>query len=440
QKNWDKRWIVNIMNYVATEGNDPLKKEVLGQKKQEKALREFKSVLRDLVFLLRSASDMQTVYLYWVNRAREQFVLETQSTSLENVIFKDRLSFEEHFLQDYKNNIETLTVEVGEELKASQIKHYYDEVPVKYVTMLPFVNNEETVAITVLESEDHGFTEDQNEVIHSYIDALHNVLNTYMGISDLYEKQDEWIDYESCLGQLDIRCHRAQMIKRLLNIMQEYMHDGGVSFVAQGMDVWCNVMNADEANNAPAIGLAMDKHSVTGEAIRNKRSEFAIHFNNSPKQLSPREHSTDGATLAIPLMMNGRQQGAVLAYDKNALIFKESTKHKLSNLVRVAGLQIMANDPSIGIDQPVLTTVSGAYLPDIWRSTVDAELEERSTRQPAEDSWFGLITLSNLAELRTKMRMEQLEQMQQDLVSTFNPCLYGYNGILGYHSDYLYTF
>src|SRR5699024_10477370 len=233
---------------------------------------------------------------------------------------------------------------------------------------------------------------------------------------------------------------RAQMIKRLLNIMQEYMHDGGVSFVAQGMDVWCNVMNADEANNAPAIGLAMDKHSVTGEAIRNKRSEFAIHFNNSPKQLSPREHSTDGATLAIPLMMNGRQQGAVLAYDKNALIFKESTKHKLSNLVRVAGLQIMANDPSIDIHQPLFTTVSGAYLPDIWRSTVDAELEERSTRQPAEDSWFGLITLSNLAELRTKMRMEQLEQMQQDLVSTFNPCLYGYNGILGYHSDYLYTF
>src|SRR5699024_5853407 len=41
---------------------------------------------------------------------------------------------------------------------------------------------------------------------------------------------------------------------------------------------------------------------------------------------------------------------------------------------------------------------------------------------------------------RTKMRMEQLDQMQRDLIAAFNPAQYGYTGILGYHSDYVYSF
>lgn len=403
-------------------------------------MREFKYVLKDLLFLLRSASGMQTVYMYWINRARKQFVLETKSTELENVMFKDRLQFENHFLDNYKDITEATAVEIGNGLEASSLKHYYNEVPVRYVTMLPFVNNDETVAITVLESKDHVFSEEQGDVIYAYIDALRNVLNTYLEISDLYEQQNEWIDYDKCLDKLNVRSHRAELIKRLLNIMQGFLSDGGASFVAQGMGIWCNVMNSDEARYAPPIGMTMEKRSLASDAVENGETEFAMHFNNSPKRLSPRELHTEGATLAVPLLMNDRRQGVVLAYDKNPLIFKESTKHKLMNLVRMAGLQIMANDPKIDIDRPVFTNPCNAFLPDIWEKTVDAELENLRGGKSQAHSWFGLITLSNLPKLRTKMRIDQLDQMQRDLISAFNPSQYGYTGILGYHSDYIYSF
>ncbi|SMO43525.1 GAF domain-containing protein [Fodinibius sediminis] len=427
-------------NYASAPEEDRSKAEIMGQKRQEKALREFKHVLKDLVFLMRSASGMQTVYLYWINRSREQFVLETKSTELDNVMFKDRLHFENHFLNEFKDITEPTAREVGRGLDASLLKHYYNEVPIRYVTMLPFVNNGETVAITVLESRDHIFTEGKSEVIYSYIDALRNVLNTYLEISDLYEQQNEWIDYEKCLDRLNVRCHRAELVKRLLNVMQEFLPDGGVSFVTQGMGSWCNVMNADQAEHVLPIGMTMEKRSLTSEAAENGNTEFAIHFNNSPKRLSPRERNTDGATIAIPLLMNDRRQGVVLAYDKNPLVFKESTKHKLMNLVRVAGLQIMGNDPNIDIDEPVFANQFGAFLPDFWEKTVDSELRNISREESQYHSWFGLLTLSNLPKLRTKMRIDQLDQMQRDLITTFNPSQYGYTGILGFHSDYIYSF
>lgn len=425
-------------NYSTVRVKERTNAEIMGQKRQEKALREFKQVLNDLIFLLRSASEMETVYMYWVNRSREQFVLETKSTALDNVMFKDRISFQNHFLDEYRDLNEPTAIEINKDIPASALSHYYNEVPVRYVTLLPFVNNGETVAITVLESKDHIFTENKSDVIYSYINALRNVLNTYLEISDLYEEQNEWIDYEEYLSELDSRCHRAEMIKRVLNLVQSLMHDGGVSFITQGMGSWCNVLNADDAKYAPPIGMKMEERSLAYEAAEQGKAEFAIHFNNNPKRLSPRELQSEGATLAIPLVLKDHRHGVVLAYDKNPLIFKESTKHKLINLVRTGGLQILSNNPKI--EGPILTNEYNAFLPDLWEQMVNSELKRLKNGEDKFHSWFGLVTLSNLPELRTKLRMDQLDQMQRDLVAAFNPSRFGYAGILGYHSDYVYSF
>lgn len=427
-------------NYATADEKDQSNADIMGQKRQEKALREFKQVLEDLMFLLRSASDMETAYMYWINRSREQFVMETKSTVLGNVMFKDRISFQNHFLDKYKNIEEPVAVELGKEIESQDLSHYYNDVPVRYVTLLPFVNNGETVAITVLESKDHIFTENKSDVIYSYINALRNVLNTYLEISDLYEQQDEWIDYEKSIADLEVRCHRAEMIKRLLNTIQAYLHDGGVSFITQGMGSWCNVMNADNAKHSPPIGLQMEERSLAYDAVENGDPEFAIHFNNNPKRLSPRELRSEGASMAIPLMMKDRRKGVVLVHDQNPLIFKESTKHKLINLVRIASLQILSNDPTIELDEPAFTNEYRAFLPDLWERMVDSELNRIKSDAQKYYSWFGLVTISNVSELRTKMRLEQLKQMQQDLISAFNPSQFGFPGVLGYHSDYVYSF
>lgn len=427
-------------NYATARNQEQSNAEVLGQKRQEKALREFKEVLNDLMFLLRSASEMETAYMYWVNRSREQFVMETQSTMLDNVMFKDRISFENHFLDNFKNLDEPVSVQVGEDISASALSHYYNDVPVRYVTLLPFVNNGETVAITVLESNDHVFTEDNGDVIYSYINALRNVLNTYLEISDLYEQQDEWVAYEGTISDLEENCHRAEMVKQLLNKIQSFLHDGGASFVTQGMGGWCNVMNSENARYAPPIGMQMEERSMAYEAANRGEAEFAIHLNNNPNRLSPREFHTEGASMAIPLMMKDRRQGIVLVYDKNPLIFKESTKHKFINLVRTAALQMMANDPNMELDAPIFANEYRAFLPDLWERTVDAELVRIKKDTVSFGSWFGLVTIPNVAELRTKMRMEELADMQQDLVAAFNPSQFGFPGILGYNSDYVYSF
>lgn len=416
------------------------KADIMGRKRQDKALREFKQVLEDLLFLLRSASDMETVYLYWVNRSRKQFVMETKATVLDNVMFQDRVSFDRHFLGEFREIQEPVAIELDVDIPADSLKHYYDRVPVRYITLLPFVNNGETVAITVLESKDHIFTEDKSEVINSYIEALGNVLNTYLEISDLYEQQEEWNNYEDQLSSLNIRCHRTEMIRKMLNLMQFYLHRGGVSFVTQGMNTWCNAINADGHGPALPVGMQMEQRTLAEEALQKGEPEFAIHFNNNPKRLSPRERNSEGATLAIPMIMKDRRQGVVLVYDENPLIFKESTKHKLINLVRTAGLQILANDPNLEVDQPILTNEYDAFLRDLWERVVDTELSNIKNKNQVCDTWFGLITVSNLPELRTKLRLEELKIMQKDLIATFNPNLFGYPGILGYHSDYVYSF
>lgn len=414
--------------------------QLMGKKRQEKALREFKQVLDDLMFLLRNASGMQTVYMYWVNRSRKQFVMETQSTSCKEVMFQDRVDFGQHFLESYRDLTEPLTIQVGKEIEAGALSHYYNDVPVRYITILPFLNNNETVAITVLESENPVMANEKSEVIYSYINALRNVLNTYLEISDLYERQDEWAEYEEQLNVLNTRSHRAEIISRMLNAMQNLLHEGGVSFIGQNMDQWTNLLNADHAQFAPPVGMPMEERTLAYEALQKGNPEFSIHFNNNPKRLSPREIHTEGATLAIPLVMHERRQGLVLVYDKNPLIFKESTKHKLINFVRMASFKIMANDPKLDISKSLVTNEYHALLPDVWERIIQAELQRKNNDRTNNHSWFGLITLADLPGIRTKLRLEELNQMQHDLVVAFNPNRFGVSGSIGFHADYVYSF
>ncbi len=427
-------------SYAEARQKDRSNAEIMGEKRQEKSLREFKGVLNDLVFLLRSSSGVETCYLYWVNRTREQFVLETKATELSNVMFQDRISFYDHFLNEYKDITEPLGLTVGEQIEKDELLHYYDDIPVQHITLLPFINNGETVAITVLESEENTIDEEGSEVIYSYSDALRNVLNTYLEISDLYEDQEEWVDYEKSLEQLNIRSHRADLIYQMINEMQNYLQSGGVSFIAQGMQSWNNIFNSAGAQLAPPLGMPLKERTLGYEALQKGKPEFAIHFNDNPKRISPREQHTKGATLGIPLKFHDRRQGLVLVYDQNPLLFKESTKHKFINLVRMVELKIMANNPQLELSEPFLNNEYDAFLPDIWKRVVDTELETLAEQGSAYNTWFGLVTLSNLASLRTKLRMEDLDHMQKDLVNLFNPTRYGISGFIGSHSDYVYSF
>lgn len=410
----------------------------MGLQREDKALREFKHIIDDLVTLLRESTGADTVYMYWVNRTREQFVMEANSTSLPSVMFQDRVAFQDYFLYPFTDLQKIRQLNIGEEIEYSQLYHYYDQSPVRQITIVPFINNGETVALIVLETAKQFFTGDNEPVIQSFLNALGNVLNTYLELTDLYEQQHEWIEYEKSLDTLSSRLHKVEILSRMLTGMQKLLPSGGVSLVARGMDVWVNVLNSAESEMAPPLGLMIDEKSVAYDSLKNGKPEFAIHFNQNPKRLTAGEPNTEGATLAIPLMIDDRRHGSVIVYDKNALTFSESVKHKLINLVRVAALAIRTNLDKLPPNEDLLTTTFSSFIPDVWEKAIETSLSDGSHLQ--KKTWFGLLTIDNLQSLRSKHRLEELKRLQRTLVAALNPTRFGVNGYIGFNSDYVFTF
>jgi len=408
----------------------------MGLDRQEKALREFKQILDDLVYLLRTSTGVETAYLCWVNRERQQFVWETNTTTLPNVMFQDRIAFENNFLNEFKDLTEPVSLTLKVDLPENALTHYFDFVPVEHLVIIPFINRGETVALTVIESKKTLSTERLESNILAYNNALVNVLNTYLEVVDLHQEQKEWESYESQLQTIDYKNHRVEIIARMINQMQTYLKEGAVSFVTRGMETWNVVLNSDKAISPPPLGLTVQEKSLCYEALDKGKAVFNMHFNNSPRKFSSKENHTQGASMAVPLLIHERRQGVVLVNDNNPLVFNESVKHKISNLVRVAGLSIQSVSKKED-ENDLFVNEYGAYVHDLWEQTLGSVLKRGTYKR---DIWFGLITPENLSELRTKFGVNELARIQKDLVAAINPANAGFSGFIGFNTDYVYPF
>lgn len=404
-------------------------------KREEKSLFEFKQIMDDLVFLLRKSTRSQTVHLNWVNRSRKQFVLETQSTSLPNVMFRDRVMFDQHFLEPYADLQEIKALKVGRDVGENDLRHYYDFMPVRYLLLIPFHNNGETVAITVLETETSFSITDHDDSISAYRNALANVLNTYLELTDLHGQEEVWTDYENSLRKIKPKHHKVDILNRMAEEIQKLLPSGGVSVVLRGMEVWTTVFNTSNSEISLLPGLEMEEKSMAYDALQKGEPQFSIHFNQNPKRISGDERKTEGASLAVPMIIDGRRHGVVLAYDKNALIFKESTKHQIINLVRTAVLTIQVNLDRLPVDKDMFTSDYGNFIPDLWELALRKEIEQRNKRYYTP--WFGFITIDNLQALRSKYRLEELNRIQRTMVKLLNPNRFGARGFIGFNSDYV---
>ncbi|MEX2585619.1 MAG: GAF domain-containing protein [Balneolaceae bacterium] len=409
----------------------------MSHRREEQSLREFKQIISDLITLLAQSVGAHTVYMNWVNRDRRQFVMEASITSHSSVMFRDRVPFEEHFLFPWADIRKPVLLEISRDLEPERLMHYYDSVPVTSLLIVPFVNRSETVALTVLESEDKLDPAEVEASLSAYQNALGNVLNTYLELTDLHEKQQEWTDYEEGLARISPRLHKVKILSRVLEMMQVMLPTGGASLVARGMGQWVNVLNSSGSSMSPDLGLRMDEKSMVYTALRSGQPEFAIHFNQNPKRISVAESGPEGATLAIPLLIDDHRHGAILAYDQNPLVYSHSVRHKLVNLVRIASLALR---PSLERDEPardLLVSEYGSFIPDLWEKGIAS-----SGRSAAEgrSTWFGFVTLEDLQALRARFRLEELKQLQRELISVLNPSLYRTSGYMGFYSDYVFAF
>ena len=409
--------------------------------RQEKALREFKQIMTDLVHLLRTSTRVELAYMCWVNHSRQQFVWESNSTNLPNVMFQDRISFEQHFLNEYKDITEIKQLVIGEDVPKGKLAHYFNFVNAKNMLLIPFINKGETVAITVLETEKEIDLRAINDQIHSYNNALVNVLDTYLEIVDLHEQQKEWEDYEQSLRILDYRMNRVDLLSKMLEEMQLYLPNGGACLISPGMESWNLVMTSKFAKQPPLLGLQMEEKSVAYDAIEKGEPVFNMHFNNNPKLISSKEKRTEGASYAIPIMIHDRRQAVVITYDSDPLTYKESTKHKLANLARVAALSIQSVVKRSGMAEELLTQNHGELMTEVWETTLENELHRvRTGKAGTKHTWFGLVSPNELSSIRTQFRLEELQRIQKDFVIFLNPSAHGVPGFIGYNSDYVYAF
>lgn len=407
-------------------------------KRQDKALMEFKHIMDDVVHLLRRSVNAETVYFYWVNRIRNQFVLEANSTTLPNVMFQDRIEFSQFFLDQFKDIEQVRQLKIGEEISKDSLRHYYDFVPVKYVTIIPFVNNGETISLTVIETKEKPDLSEFEETFSAYRNALINVLNTYLELTDLYDDQQQWIGYEESLEKFSPRQHKVDIMHTVLNEIQKLLPDGGTTLILRGMEAWTSVLSSVESKNGPELGLVLEEKTMAYDALDKGKPQFSIHFNKNPKRISTTEQHTEGATLAIPFLINDRRHGVILAYDSNPLVFTEALKHQLINLVRMANLNMQINLGKVPVHQDLFTSEYGSFIPELWEKTIENEIKRREVSNQVVS--FGLITIENIQTLRSRYRLEDLKRIQRLLVSGLNPSNYGFNGYIGFNSDYIFTY
>lgn len=416
-----------------------IKKDLLSDRREETAQKTFKQVVRDLTVLLKNATDMETVTLYWVNTSRKLFVLETYSTNCRQTMFQDRVAFEHLYLNDYKDITKPVQLEVGKHVASEELSHYFKEVPVRFITVLPFVNNGETVALTVLESKYNNLSEEEEETISAYISALTNLLQTYLQLTGLSTDQSQWIDYEESLANISEFSDSIPLLMHTLNNIQGYLDNGGAALLCRGMNEWNVVCNAKFSRYSFPLGMKVEENSVAWDALQSGKPEFAIHFNANPKRVSQREENANGATLAVPVLLRGRRQAVFIIHDENPLIFTESTRHKLINLIRIATLKMANNEKNLKITDDLLAAENTAYQAELFEATINSELQ-RQNLFPEVTNWVGYITISDLQSLRTKLRLEEMKSLQKQLVSALNPQNMGCNGYLSSYTDFIYGF
>lgn len=410
----------------------------MNRNREEKALVEFKQIMENLLILLCKATEAQTGYLYWVNRKREQFVLETSRTSLSNVMFKDRIGFTNYFLDDFKNIKDPIQLEAGHDLNPSVLQHHYERPSIRYVTIIPFQNNGETVALTVLESENRLAMKEVSKILSAYHNVHVNVLNTYLELTDLHADEQRWSDYDESLSIFNHQQGIVDILNKMLTEMQKLLPTGGVVIAARGMSTWVTILRSSNAAPSPDIGLMVEEKSLAYESLQKGKPLFSIHFNQNPKRISTSEVKTDGATYAMPLMIRDRRHAVILAYDHNPLVFKESVKHQLNNMVRMASLMIKNEMGELGISRDLYTTEYGDFIEELWRLSLEKQLQRK--RDPNEQIWFGMIGIDNLSELRSRYRLDDLKKLQRRMVKALNPSRLGYNGLIGHNSDYVFTY
>jgi hypothetical protein len=396
----------------------------------ETALEHFKRMARELLVLLRMATGAPTASLHWVNRTRRQFVLESADSVVSHTSFSDRVPMADSYLRGFDMLARPAVLTVGVDVPHQALSHYSDGCPISCLTVIPLIHNDETVALAVLEGDDPDVLLLKSAAIASYSSAMAHLLHTFLELSDYASDEDQWAAYEERLRSWPNRSDVPDTLDTLLDQMAALVPEGSVSILARVFDRWCVVLNHERASAAPPLGTVMDEQSVAFHALQSGLPEYATHLGASPKRVARSEPPIKGATLAIPLLMHDRRQAVVVVTVENMRFFKESVRHKLVNLVRVAGLRLTSGTTEFLNGQDMLAQDQSGVVPGMMDKAMTREFRRGQAT-------VGLATIRDVSSLRARLRMDEMKAVQRSVQAALNPARYGYAGLCGPHADFI---
>ncbi len=409
-------------------------------RREEKVLKHFKQVLKDLLVVLRVSASSDTAYMHWVNRKREQFVLETGSTDRTDVYFQDRVQFEDHFLHDFKDLKQPSVVELNEAFPAESLIHHTSEFTGKGVLLLPLMNNGETVAITGVELNDAiEISDELSTAATSYISALENILRTYFELSGMLEEETTWSSFDEDLSELADQKTYLKLIQKGIDIIGRQLKSGGVAFLARTMDAWHVILSKSVRSKKLPIGLLMSENSQAGLCLKSLSAEFSLHFNGNPKRISAKEGYFEGASTAIPVSTKKIRQGVFVVWDENPLVFKESLNHKLKSIGLTCSLALDNLVPqSIDEIRDIFSESNKTCKLEILESIIDDEINLRSNGDLPSSTFLTFVTPADYQELRAKVRLDDIRKLQEAMSVDLNPNHSGVPGLVGLHTECIF--
>lgn len=427
----------NLTPEVAT-ANDIHRDKTL----EKQAKRRFKEAARNLLKLLRTSLGAQTSYMYWVNRNREQLVLECSDSALQEVVFRDRIAFSEHFLAPFIDLDHPSLIDAGEGEQRLQLGHHISEQSgeVQTLLLIPFVNNSETVALSVAEfTRPIAEGELPEEAVKAYHLSVENILQTYLNLSFMLEQEERWAKHEITSQSLLGRMNSCQLLRKLVNEAASLTKKGGAALALKNGSCWQLAFRAGAACGELPAGIELTEHSQAWLALESGEARFSLHYNGNPKRFHPAEKAATGASLAIPIDVLDFRQGLLIIWDEDPLRFTESQRHMYSGLCRTTGL--LLGQPRFGHtatpEAPLLRSPLGAFSLELLEHVMEQEFSLRNRLSDPTPAWLVMVTPADLPALRTRNTLRKTNEIQRQMASDLLPSRAGLSGLVAFHSDSL---
>lgn len=415
--------------------------EIFGNEREEAILQQFRSILSDLVRMLRHSTGAKTIALHWVNRQREIFVPEAYSSARTDVVFKDRIPFDETYLHKFKDQTESVWLKIGDALQSDQITHYYDRsyTPSGYVYIQPFQTNNETIALTVIECDHSEWDSSSSESISAFSASLDNLLHTYLELSNLLEAQKGWLDYEKAIDDLLRQREPSLILWEMARLAQRIIPGSEVSLCVKEFNDWKLIGTLGQAFVLP--GTRVNQPSLVHEAITSDTSKFSIHINGSPHRVTTSEISPRGASIAIPIKTPHNTLAILLVNHSDALSFNDANRHQLLNMVRLVGLKLELMHKNIKSD--LIHAQNGSLKSEFADHVIEHELvmlRSSNDSKPSYHVWLGYASLVDYNGIRTKLSTDQLKKVHQDILHLMSAPDPGTECLTIFHTDHIYGF